>query len=156
LRCNGVDKCEFTDDAIFKDCKRFEADKEAMQELFHEQGEQKRREATSTAGILVRFYQRIQASKCRVPCDGVPVIKPLAKPPSNFGKMSFVGCSKWRREPEDNRFDHRMLPIPANVDEHDLIAMMQSGGNLPVGAAEVNETCSVTVHPRRGWQTCRE
>ncbi|KAJ7920615.1 hypothetical protein B0H13DRAFT_1867343 [Mycena leptocephala] len=60
---------------IFADCKRYEPDEEAMRALWTLELEANEREAASAPGKIVRFYVQIKLSKCKIACDGVPIIK---------------------------------------------------------------------------------
>lgn len=111
---------------------------------------------------FVRFYLQTMHSKCKVECNGVPVLKRLssvrcalidssfphrtANRELHMGKQFFIGCSKWTRA---EQFNHRYLPIPNNVDEQVLRFAMDNGGQFPA-VQTVNELCALTVHPRIG------
>ncbi|KAJ7170347.1 hypothetical protein C8R43DRAFT_1120778 [Mycena crocata] len=114
LYCNGVDTCEFIDPALFAGCELYEPDFEAMRELWNHKLDANEREAASAPSILACFYARIMNSKCKVVCDGVPVLILRSKGPSAHGKKYFVGCSKWSR---DQKFQHSYWPIAPNIDE---------------------------------------
>ncbi|KAJ7156691.1 hypothetical protein C8R46DRAFT_1355828 [Mycena filopes] len=151
LTCNGVNTCEFIDPALFADCQRFEPDEQAMQELWnHELDDANELEASSAPRILSRFYNRIQASKCKIKCDGVPILVPLSHA-SAYGKRFFVGCSKWSRGERDL---HVYWPMPPNINEANLRHVMDHDGRLPGEPATVNNTCILTVHPRVGLKKC--
>ncbi|KAJ7835323.1 hypothetical protein B0H14DRAFT_2590316 [Mycena olivaceomarginata] len=151
LKCNGVWTCEFIDPSLFAGCERYEPDAAAMRELWKHELDANEREAASAPGIISRFYNHIMNSKCKVPCDGVPVLKHLSSGTA-YGKQFFIGCSEWTRA---LKLEHRYLPIPTNVDEDTLRIAMENGGQLPT-APTVNEMCALTVHPRIGksLQTC--
>ncbi|KAJ7936884.1 hypothetical protein B0H13DRAFT_2430847 [Mycena leptocephala] len=77
LKCNGIDKCEYLDPTLFAGLERYEADEEAMRELWNHELDQNEAEAASPFGVIARFFTRIQNSKCKVECDGVPILVPL-------------------------------------------------------------------------------
>ncbi|KAJ7135306.1 hypothetical protein C8R46DRAFT_1201556 [Mycena filopes] len=150
LTCNGVNTCEFIDPALFADCERFEPDEQAMQELWNHELDANELEASSAPRILSRFYNRIQTSKCKIKCDGVPILVPLSHP-SAYGKRFFVGCSKWSRA---EMYLHVYWPMPPNINEANLRHVMEHDGRLPGEPATVNNTCILTVHPRVGLKKC--
>ncbi|KAJ7187583.1 hypothetical protein GGX14DRAFT_409088 [Mycena pura] len=145
FECNGVYTCQFFDSSLFADCERYEPDEAAMRELWRHELDANEREAASAPGLISQFYTQIMQSKCKAKCDGVPILKRLSNGTA-YGKTSFVGCSKWTSA---QRFEHRYLPIPNNVDEELLQFAMQNGGRLPT-TQTVNEVCALTVHPRIG------
>ncbi|KAJ7511384.1 hypothetical protein B0H11DRAFT_2387169 [Mycena galericulata] len=151
LKCNGVDTCEFIDPDLFADCDRFEVDKTAMQELWNHELNANEREAASASGIISRFYARIQNSKCKIECTGVPILVRRSKGPSAHGKHFFIGCSKWSPAQRD---EHIFWPMPPNVNETTLRFVMENGGLLPTGPENLNEKCVLTVHPRIGLKNC--
>ncbi|KAJ7153860.1 hypothetical protein C8R43DRAFT_1126536 [Mycena crocata] len=151
LYCNGVDTCEFIDPALFAGCERYEPDFEAMRELWNHELDANEHEAASAPSILARFYARIMNSKCKVACDGVPVLILRSKGPSAHGKKYFVGCSKWSR---DQKFQHSYWPIAPNIDEAALKFALENNGLLPGVAPTVNATCVLTVHRRVKLQNC--
>ncbi|KAJ7049416.1 hypothetical protein C8F01DRAFT_1378655 [Mycena amicta] len=57
--CNGVRVCELVPDELFADCERYEADSEAMLQLWHHVLDANEKEASSVGSILLRFYSRI-------------------------------------------------------------------------------------------------
>ncbi|KAK7033366.1 hypothetical protein R3P38DRAFT_3313383 [Favolaschia claudopus] len=155
LTCKGVDICEFLDPDLFAGHERYEPDEEQMQFLWNHELEQNEAEAASHIGIMARFYTRIQKSKCRIECDGVPVLVPLSKGPSKYGKKHFVGCSKYR---PSERGQHRYAALAANHNEVVLQFLIENGGVLPADDANTgneNTRCSLTVHPRVGLRDCR-
>ncbi|KAJ7824896.1 hypothetical protein B0H14DRAFT_3727415 [Mycena olivaceomarginata] len=138
----GVYTCEFIDPSHFEGCECYEPDPAATQALWKAELDANEREAASAAGIVSRFYNQIMMSKCKVQCDGVPVFKRLSGGAS-YGKQFFIGCSKWTGA---QKFEHRYLPIPNNVDEDTLRIAMENGGRLPT-APTVNEI----LHAYYGW-----
>ncbi|KAJ7860306.1 hypothetical protein B0H13DRAFT_1901072 [Mycena leptocephala] len=54
LYCNGIFTCEFSDQTIFADCKRYEPDEEAMRALWKLELEANEREAASAPGKMAR------------------------------------------------------------------------------------------------------
>ncbi|KAJ7912629.1 hypothetical protein B0H13DRAFT_1874611 [Mycena leptocephala] len=54
LYCNGIFTCEFSDQTIFADCKRYEPDEEAMRALWTLELEANEREAASAPGKIAR------------------------------------------------------------------------------------------------------
>ncbi|KAJ7210230.1 hypothetical protein C8J57DRAFT_1540028 [Mycena rebaudengoi] len=151
LTCNGVDKCQFLDPELFSGLERFEADENAMRELWNHELDQNEAEAASPSGIIARFYNRIHSSKCKIQCDGVPVLVRLTHASSAYGKQYFIGCSKWKRSETGS---HLYWPMPPNVDEDVLRFVMENEGCLPTGPEEMNNRCILTVHPRVGLTHC--
>ncbi|KAJ7247238.1 hypothetical protein C8J57DRAFT_1523021 [Mycena rebaudengoi] len=151
LTCNGVDKCQFLDPELFAGLERFEADENAMRELWNHELDQNEAEAASPSGIIARFYNRIQSSKCKIQCDGVPFLVRLTHASSAYGKQYFIGCSKWKRSETGS---HLYWPIPPNVNEDVLRFVMENEGCLPTGPEEMNNHCVLTVHPRVGLTHC--
>ncbi|KAJ7268270.1 hypothetical protein C8J57DRAFT_1227989 [Mycena rebaudengoi] len=136
LKCNGVDTCEFIDPTLFAGCQRFEPDENGMTELWNHELSANEREAASVHGIISRFFNRVKQSKCRIPCDGWPIMITRAKGISSHGKMLFVGCAKWSKT---EKYDHRYVSIPPNSTKT---------------STSVNEKCVLTVHPQVGLKTC--
>ncbi|KAJ7052354.1 hypothetical protein C8F01DRAFT_1332885 [Mycena amicta] len=153
LRCRGVCMCEFASEELFGDCERFEPDVGAMQDLWNHELDANDREAASPEAILSRFYTRVITTKCKkVGCDGVPIFKLLSSGPNQYGKLYFIGCSKWC---EAERWLHRYHPIPSNVDEDVFKSILENNGRLPDGAQlNVNAQCVLTAHPRLGLKHC--
>ncbi|KAJ7196013.1 hypothetical protein B0H12DRAFT_1245429 [Mycena haematopus] len=147
LTCNGVDVCEFLDPALFAGLERFEADEAAMRELWIHELDQNEAEAASPWDIIAR----IKNSKCKIQCDGTPVLVVLQNP-STYGKNYFVGCSQWTRSAEMG--DHLYWAMPPNVDEDVLRFVMENGGRLPTAPTTMNPNCILTVHPRIGLTHC--
>ncbi|KAF8180260.1 hypothetical protein K438DRAFT_2171820 [Mycena galopus ATCC 62051] len=54
LTCNGIDKCQFLDPELFAGLERFEADENAMRELWNHELDQNEAEAASPSGIIAR------------------------------------------------------------------------------------------------------
>ncbi|KAJ7828171.1 hypothetical protein B0H13DRAFT_2290031 [Mycena leptocephala] len=54
---------------------RYEPDEEAMRALWMLEIEANEREAASAPGKIARFYVQIKLSRCKIACDGVPIIK---------------------------------------------------------------------------------
>ncbi|KAJ7927883.1 hypothetical protein B0H13DRAFT_2312060 [Mycena leptocephala] len=150
IYCNGVETCDLFDENILAGCQRFEPDEDHMRELWNHELDANAKEASLAVGIISRFYARIMNSKCKVECNGVPVLVPLQQP-SKYGKQSFVGCSNWSAE---ERFEHICWPIPANCDENTLKPVIQNNGLLPTAAETGTDTCVLTVHPRVGLKNC--
>ncbi|KAJ7894026.1 hypothetical protein B0H13DRAFT_2276534 [Mycena leptocephala] len=152
LSCNGIYTCEFFDATLFADCQRYEPDEEAMRALWRLELDANEREAASEPGRIARLYAQIQHSRCKIKCDGVPILKEYldgtlsSKPP-------FIGCTKWNWA---ERFDHRYLPISDNINLNTLRFVMDNDGHLPGPPLTLNATCSLTVHPRigKGLQHC--
>ncbi|KAJ6459589.1 hypothetical protein C8R45DRAFT_942146 [Mycena sanguinolenta] len=144
LYCNGVDVCEFIDRKLFEGCERYEPDMDEMRELWNHELDVNENEAASASGIISRFYSRVVTSKCKIKCEGVPTLILRSKGPSTFGKLSFVGCSKWSLE---QRWDHIYWEIPRNVDENTFTYLMQHNGRFPNDPGDKNECCVLTVHP---------
>ncbi|KAF8198855.1 hypothetical protein K438DRAFT_2115658, partial [Mycena galopus ATCC 62051] len=120
LTCNGITKCQFLDPELFAGLERFEADENAMRELWNHELDQNEAEAASPSGIIARFYNRIQSSKCAIQCDGVPVLVRLTHASSAYGKQYFIGCSKWKRSETGS---HLYWPMPPNgVRKKELIS----------------------------------
>ncbi|KAJ7084812.1 hypothetical protein B0H15DRAFT_802202 [Mycena belliarum] len=117
FRCNGVETCEFFDPALLADCERYEPDYEAMSGLFNHEMDATEDEAAFPAGVISRFYSRIMSSKCKIECDGTPILVRRSKGADKYGKKHFVGCSKW--SPAE-QFDHLYWPIDGNIDEDTL------------------------------------
>ncbi|KAJ7862404.1 hypothetical protein B0H14DRAFT_2575473 [Mycena olivaceomarginata] len=150
LTCNGVNKCEFLDPTLFAGHERFEADEDAMRELWHQELDQNEAEAASDIAIIARFFTRIQNSTCKVTCNGAPTLVRLRNP-SKHGKQYFVGCSKWTRSEQDR---HLYWTIPPNVDEAILRFVMENDGQLPNETVTMNASCVLTVHRRLGLHYC--
>ncbi|KAF7310153.1 hypothetical protein MIND_00388700 [Mycena indigotica] len=152
LRCKGVMTCEHASEELFADCERFEPDEEVMHDLWSHELDANEREAASVEAIMSRLYVRAMNSKCRADCDGVPVLIALYNGPNQYGKFYFVGCSKWTAS---ERWLHRYIPIPPNVDENTFKFVMESGGKLPgAGELDFNRQCVLSVHPRLGLKYC--
>ncbi|KAJ7826965.1 hypothetical protein B0H13DRAFT_2440016 [Mycena leptocephala] len=151
LKCNGIDKCEYLDPTLFAGLERYEADEEAMRELWNHELDQNEAEAASPFGVIARFFTRIQNSKCKVECDGVPILVPLTHHLSAYGKKYFIGCSKWKRS---EKGCHLYWPMPPNISEEILRFVMQNQGRLPTGPMTLNHHCVLTVHPRVGLKHC--
>ncbi|KAJ7817700.1 hypothetical protein B0H14DRAFT_3877419 [Mycena olivaceomarginata] len=133
LRCKGICVCEFVSEELFGDCERFEPDEQAMRDLWNHELDANEREAASPEAILSRFYTRVISSKCKTECDGVPVMILLNNGPNQYGKLYFIGCSKWH---PGKRWLHRYHSIPPNVDE------------------EIFRYCVLSTHPRLGLKHC--
>ncbi|KAJ7106000.1 hypothetical protein C8R44DRAFT_745647 [Mycena epipterygia] len=151
LRCQGVCTCEYVSEELFGDCERYEPDEAAMRDLWNHELDANEREAASAGSILSRFYQRVIKSKCDVECDGVPILVLRSKGPNQYGKIYFVGCSKWQRT---QRWSHVYHTIPPNVDEDKFKYVLEHGGRLPEATPDVNATCSLTLHPRIKLKAC--
>ncbi|KAJ7915765.1 hypothetical protein B0H13DRAFT_1871770 [Mycena leptocephala] len=151
LRCQGVRTCEYVSEELFGDCERYEPDEAAMRDLWNHELDANEREAASAGSILSRFYQRVIKSKCDVECDGVPILVLRSKGPNQYGKVYFVGCSKWQRT---QRWSHVYHTIPPNVDEDKFKYVLEQGGRLPEATPDVNATCSLTLHPRIKLKAC--
>ncbi|KAJ7777644.1 hypothetical protein DFH07DRAFT_766394 [Mycena maculata] len=166
--CNGVDTYEFIDPELFAGCERYKPDIEQMQELWNHELEANELEAASAPSIMSRFYSRIINSRCKIQCDGIPIMVPLSRVvilvsfllpteykiiqgPSSHGKKFFIGCSRWSK---DERFEHIYWPIAANINEDILRFVMDNNGRVPNAETTVNETCVLTVHPRVGLKNC--
>ncbi|KAJ7660302.1 hypothetical protein DFH06DRAFT_1044030 [Mycena polygramma] len=151
LRCQGVRTCEYVSEELFGDCERYEPDEVAMRDLWNHELDANEREAASAGSILSRFYQRVIKSKCDVECDGVPILVLRSKGPNQYGKIYFVGCSKWQRT---QRWSHVYHTIPPNVDEDKFKYVLEHEGQLPEATPDVNATCSLTLHPRIKLKFC--
>ncbi|KAJ6487476.1 hypothetical protein C8R47DRAFT_1127593 [Mycena vitilis] len=151
LKCQGVRTCEYVSEELFGDCERYEPDEAAMRDLWNHELDSNEREAASAGSILSRFYQRVMKSKCDVECDGVPILVLRSKGPNQYGKIYFVGCSKWQRT---QRWSHVYHTIPPNVDEDTFKYVLDHGGQLPEATPDVNATCSLTLHPRIKLKSC--
>ncbi|KAJ7777669.1 hypothetical protein DFH07DRAFT_936687 [Mycena maculata] len=166
--CNGVDTYEFIDPELFAGCERYKPDIEQMQELWNHELEANELEAASAPSIMSRFYSRIINSRCKIQCDGIPIMVPVSRVvilvsfllpteykiiqgPSSHGKKFFIGCSRWSK---DERFEHIYWPIAANINEDILRFVMDNNGRVPNAETTVNETCVLTVHPRVGLKNC--
>lgn len=92
LDCNGVDTCECFDESLLEHCERFEPDPEQMRELWNHELDANTREAGDAENIIyrykaniysldiqtyipTRFYSRIQDLRCKVPCEGKPIMR---------------------------------------------------------------------------------
>ncbi|KAJ7605810.1 hypothetical protein FB45DRAFT_1140840 [Roridomyces roridus] len=152
LTCKGVNVCEYTSEEIFGDCERYEPDSDAMQDLWIHELDANEREAASPEAILSRFYVRVIQSKCKIPCDGVPVLIQRSHGPNAYGQLYFVGCSSWK---PSERWSHLYHHIPVNVDEDEFRYVFENDGRLPHGAAQnFNEKCVLTTHPRLALKRC--
>nr|GAT54288.1 predicted protein [Mycena chlorophos] len=155
LTCVGVGKCEHASPDLFIDCERYEPDPAGMQDLWFQELDANEREAASVDAILSRFYVRVTESKCKkADCDGVPILIQLRNGVNHYGKIYFVGCSKWRPE---ERWLHIYHAIPSNVDEQAFKFILENNGRLPgpdAGNLNLNRNCVLTVHPRLGLQLC--
>nr|GAT48672.1 predicted protein [Mycena chlorophos] len=156
LTCMGVGKCEHASPDLFVDCERYEPDPAGMQDLWFQELDANEREAASVDAILSRFYIRVTQSKCKkAGCDGVPILIRLRNGVNHYGKIYFVGCSKW--VPEE-RWLHIYFAIPSNVDEQAFKFVLENNGRLPgpeAATLNLNLNCILTVHPRLGLQECR-
>ncbi|KAJ7627442.1 hypothetical protein FB45DRAFT_868661 [Roridomyces roridus] len=152
LTCKGVNVCEYTSEEIFGDCERYEPDSDAMQDLWIHELDANEREAASPEAILSRFYVRVIQSKCKIPCDGVPVLIQRSHGPNAYSQLYFVGCSSWK---PSERWSHLYHHIPVNVDEDEFRYVFENDGRLPNGAAQnFNEKCVLTTHPRLALKRC--
>ncbi|KAJ7055170.1 hypothetical protein C8F01DRAFT_1088528 [Mycena amicta] len=123
----------------------------SMRDLWNHELDANEHEAASAGSILSRFYQRVMKSKCDVECDGVPILILRSKGPNQYGKIYFVGCSKWVRT---QRWSHVYHTIPPNVDEDTFKYVLEHQGRLPEATPDVNATCALTLHPRIKLKTC--
>ncbi|KAK7036945.1 hypothetical protein R3P38DRAFT_3182952 [Favolaschia claudopus] len=151
LTCNGIDWCQFPDRSHFAGCERYEADEEEMRKLWNHELDQNEVEAASHIGIIARFYTRVCNAKCKVSCDGVPILVRYTQNASAYGKEHFIGCSKWN---PGERGNHIYFAIPANVPERDVRYVIENDGNLPPGHDLPDTKCVLTVHPRVKLQNC--
>ncbi|KAJ7318610.1 hypothetical protein DFH08DRAFT_971348 [Mycena albidolilacea] len=131
VRCKGICVCEF----------RWNHELDANE-----------REAASPEAILSRFYTRVISSKCKTECDGVPFMILLNNGPNQYGKLYFIGCSKWHPE---KRWLHRYHSIPPNVDEEIFRYVLENKGRVPDGTVlNLNVQCVLSTHPRLGLKHC--
>ncbi|KAJ7939111.1 hypothetical protein B0H13DRAFT_2261049 [Mycena leptocephala] len=155
LYCNGVKTCEYFNDAIFSGCERYEPDEDDMRELWDCELEANQTEAALPLGVLARFYARVVNSKCKIKCDGVPILfklKRLAQDAMKYGKHLCVGCSNWSIQ---EKLLHRYEFIPPNVYENTFEYVFHNNGRLPPGtASSINESCILTVHLRIALPNC--
>ncbi|KAJ7793170.1 hypothetical protein B0H14DRAFT_3498353, partial [Mycena olivaceomarginata] len=152
LRCKGICVCEFVSEELFGDCERFEPDEQAIRDLWNHELDANEREAASPEAILSRFYTRVISSKCKTECDGVPVVILLNNGPNQYGKLYFIGCSKWHPE---KRWLHRYHSIPPNVDEEIFRYVLENKGRVPDGTVlNLNVQCVLSTHPRLGLKHC--
>ncbi|KAK7035592.1 hypothetical protein R3P38DRAFT_2771217 [Favolaschia claudopus] len=151
LTCNGIDWCQFPDRSHFAGCERYEADEEEMRKLWNHELDQNEVEAASHIGIIARFYTRVRNAKCKVSCDGVPILVRYTQNASAYGKEHFIGCSKWN---PGERGNHIYFAIPANLPERDVRYVVENDGNLPPGHDLPDTKCVLTVHPRVKLQNC--
>ncbi|KAJ7798700.1 hypothetical protein B0H14DRAFT_3156797 [Mycena olivaceomarginata] len=152
LRCKGICVCEFVSEELFGDCERFEPDEQAMRDLWNHELDANEREAASPEAILSRFYTRVISSKCKTECDGVPVMILLNNGPNQYGKLYFIGCSKWH---PGKRWLHRYHSIPPNVDEEIFRYVLENKGRVPDGTVlNLNIQCVLSTHPRLGLKHC--
>ncbi|KAJ7266443.1 hypothetical protein B0H12DRAFT_1068310 [Mycena haematopus] len=70
-----VNVAGFFPDLTKTDCQRYEPDEAATRELWKHELDANEREAASAPGLISQFYVQIMHSKCKVECDGVPVLK---------------------------------------------------------------------------------
>ncbi|KAJ7872495.1 hypothetical protein B0H14DRAFT_3131545 [Mycena olivaceomarginata] len=137
LRC-----CEFVSEELFGD---------SMRDLWNHELDANEREAASPEAILSRFYTRVISSKCKTECDGVPVMILLNNGPNQYGKLYFIGCSKWH---PGKRWLHRYHSIPPNVDEEIFRYVLENKGRVPDGTVlNLNIQCVLSTHPRLGLKT---
>ncbi|KAJ7215836.1 hypothetical protein GGX14DRAFT_391519 [Mycena pura] len=152
LNCRGVRTCEYVSEELFGDCERFAPDLGATMDLWNHELDANEREAASADSILSRFYSRVKRSKCDVECDGVPILVLRSKGPNQYGKLHFVGCSRWS---PSERWSHIYYTIPPNVDEETFRYVLDSMGRLPEGStANVNARCALTLHPGLKLKHC--
>ena len=108
-------------------------------------------------------------TKCKVPCTGKPILCAIGKASvsfsllvyladiyyiqglSKYGKRYFVGCSNWKKT---EKFQHRYLSIPYNVDDDLLQLVMDNNGTLPQSPETSSDKCALTVHPKVGLKAC--
>ncbi|KAJ7842152.1 hypothetical protein B0H13DRAFT_2273623 [Mycena leptocephala] len=151
LYCNGVKTCQYFDETIFSGCERYEPDEDGMRELWDRELEANQTEAALPLGVLARFYARVMNSKCKIKCDGVPILFKL-KDTMKYGKRLCVGCSNWSIQ---EKLLHRYEFIPQNVYENTFEYVFHNNGRLPPDtAASINESCILTVHPRIALPIC--
>ncbi|KAJ7911671.1 hypothetical protein B0H13DRAFT_2660420 [Mycena leptocephala] len=151
LYCNGVKTCQYFDKTIFSGCERYEPDEDGMRELWDRELEANQTEAALPLGVLARFYARVVYSKCKIKCDGVPILLKL-KDAMKYGKRLCVGCSNWSIQ---EKLLHRYEFIPQNVYENTFEYVFHNNGRLPPGtAASIDESCILTVHPRIALPNC--
>ena len=96
MDCNGIDTCECFDKSLLENCQRFEPDPEEMRELWNHELDANTREAGEAENINyrykadfiflavnlqleaynhTRFYSRVLDLKCKVPCEGKPIMR---------------------------------------------------------------------------------
>ncbi|KAJ7337368.1 hypothetical protein DFH08DRAFT_252732 [Mycena albidolilacea] len=152
LQCKGIYVCEFVSEELFGDCERFEPDEQAMRDLWNHELDANDCEAAAPEAILSRFYTRVINSKCKTECDGVPIMKLLNNGPNQYGKLYFIGCSKWH---PGKRWLHRYHSIPPNVDEETFRYVLENKGRVPEGTVPtLNAQCVLSTHPRLGLKHC--
>ncbi|KAF7322576.1 hypothetical protein HMN09_00036100 [Mycena chlorophos] len=153
LKCKGVSTCEHVSEELFGDCERLEPDPAAMRDLWNHELDANEREAASAESILSRFYQRVALSKCDGDCDGSPVMVLRSNGANQYGKVYFVGCSKWTPA---ERWEHIYHAIPPNVDETTFKYVLENDGKLPadLNTGDVNATCALTLHPSLRLKHC--
>ncbi|KAJ7862798.1 hypothetical protein B0H14DRAFT_3863071 [Mycena olivaceomarginata] len=123
-----------------------------MRDLWNHELDANEREAASPEAILSRFYTRVISSKCKTECDGVPVMILLSNGPNQYGKLYFIGCSKWH---PGKRWLHRYHSIPPNVDEEIFRYVLENKGRVPDGTVlNLNIQCVLSTHPRLGLKHC--
>ncbi|KAJ7155639.1 hypothetical protein C8R46DRAFT_1351910, partial [Mycena filopes] len=135
-----------------RDFERFEPDEQAMQELWNHELDANELEASSAPRILSRFYNRIQASKCKTKCDGVPILVPLSHP-SAYGKRFFVDCSKWSRA---EMYLHVYWPDGEIKSLQDQMTLDRHRTDLKEQVNELRKDIEEEKSARREWTLRRQ
>ncbi|KAJ2913164.1 hypothetical protein MD484_g7252, partial [Candolleomyces efflorescens] len=152
LNCQGIKVCEQFDEGLLAGCERYEKDEDETCEFLTLEGDANESEASSTLAAVARFWALIQQTTCSVHCNGEPTLRKLKKK-NRDGKSVFVGCTGWHLQ---EKYKHRYLSVPWNIDEELLKQVFKNNGTLPSGedALSFNEKCVLSLHPTRHLETC--
>ena len=118
--------------------------------------------------IPTRFYSRIQDLRCKVPCEGKPIMRLRGEVHSYFSyyfwHLHFILLQgsvclwtkllHWVFSVEND--GERQAPIPRNVNEDMLSKLMDGNGVLPDSNVTSSSKCTLTVHPKVGLKSCCE
>ncbi|KAJ7643437.1 hypothetical protein DFH06DRAFT_1477189 [Mycena polygramma] len=149
--CQGGSCCQFFNRDILEDYERNDPeDMELTKEIFAMGLEQSKNDSLTSNSVTASFFRTAKNSKCGLAgCSGLPVLKRRLNGPSDVGKDTFIGCSRWKKT---EQFDHRYLALNSGVDE-EILARYMAGEPVPDVDEDEEPSCSRFVHPRHGKVT---
>ncbi|KAJ7909249.1 hypothetical protein B0H13DRAFT_2493113 [Mycena leptocephala] len=114
-----------------------------MRELWDHELEANQTEAALPLGVLARFYARVVNSKCKIKCDGVPILFKL-QDAMKYGKHLCVGCSNCSIQ---EKLLHRYEFIPPNVYENTFEYVFHNNGafHLAVPVPSMKAAFSLSI-----------